>query len=53
MWAGYLRRALSGAVVVLTREAVTDIPTMLIALATLGLLLHWPRPPFATIHGDT
>jgi chromate transporter len=34
--------ALSGAVVVLTRQAVTDLPTTLIALVTLGLLLHWP-----------
>jgi chromate transporter len=33
--------ALSGAVVVLTRQAVTDLPTTLIALVTLGLLLRF------------
>lgn len=33
--------ALSGAVVVLTRQAVTDIPTAAIALVTLGLLLRF------------
>jgi chromate transporter len=33
--------ALSGAVVVLTRQAVTDIPTAVIALVTLGLLLRF------------
>ncbi len=33
--------ALSGAVVVLTRQAVTDIPTVVIALVTLGLLLRF------------
>ncbi|HEX6519271.1 MAG TPA: chromate efflux transporter [Streptosporangiaceae bacterium] len=33
--------ALSGAVVVLTRQAVTGIPTAVIALVTLGLLLRF------------
>jgi chromate transporter len=33
--------ALTGAVVVLTRQAVTDLPTAIIALATLGLLLRF------------
>ena len=33
--------ALSGAVVVLTRQAVTDLPTAAIALVTLGLLLRF------------
>jgi chromate transporter len=33
--------ALSGAVVVLTRQAVTDIPTTLIVLVTLGVLLRF------------
>jgi chromate transporter len=33
--------ALSGAVVVLTRQAVTDIPAVVIALVTLGLLLRF------------
>jgi chromate transporter len=33
--------ALRGAVVVLTRQAVTDIPTAVIALVTLGLLLRF------------
>ena len=33
--------ALSGAVVVLTRQAVTDIPTAVIAIVALGLLLRF------------
>ena len=33
--------ALSGAVIVLTRQAVTDIPTAAIAVVTLGLLLRF------------
>jgi chromate transporter len=33
--------ALSGAVVVLTRQAVTDLPTIAIALVTLGVLLRF------------
>ncbi|WP_326847321.1 chromate efflux transporter [Streptomyces kaniharaensis] len=36
--------ALAGAVVVLTRQAVTDLPTTAIALATLGLLWRFKIP---------
>lgn len=34
--------ALTGAVVVLPRQAVTDLPSAAIALVTLGLLPRWP-----------
>ena len=43
--------AIAGAVVVLTRQTVTDLPTAAIALATLGLLL-WrkiPEPVFIAL----
>jgi chromate transporter len=36
--------ALAGAVVVLTRQAVTDLPTTAIALATFGLLWRFKIP---------
>jgi chromate transporter len=36
--------AIAGAVVVLGRRAIVDVPTLLIALATLGLL-YWKRVP--------
>src|SRR5436305_7532677 len=37
--------AISGAVVVLGRRTITDIPTALLALVTLGLLWRWEQLP--------
>jgi chromate transporter len=37
--------AISGAVVVLGRRTITDIPTALLALVTLGLLWRWKKLP--------
>ena len=45
--------AIAGAVVVLTRQTVTDVPTAIIAIACLGLLL-WrkiPEPVFVALGG--
>jgi chromate transporter len=45
--------AIAGAVVVLTRQTVTDVPTTAIALASLGLLV-WrkiPEPVFVALGG--
>ena len=36
--------AIAGAVVVLARRSITDVPTALIAAVTLGLLLKWKVP---------
>ncbi len=36
--------AIAGAVIVLARRSITDIPTALIAAVTLGLLLKWKVP---------
>jgi chromate transport protein ChrA len=46
MWLGFLRAAaaagaIAGAVVVLSRQTIHDWPTVLIAVAALGLLLKW------------
>ncbi len=37
--------AISGAVIVLGRRTITDIPTALLALVTLGLLWRWKKLP--------
>lgn len=37
--------AISGAVVVLGRRTITDIPTALLALVTLGILWKWKQLP--------
>jgi chromate transporter len=37
--------AISGAVVVLGRRTITDIPTALLALVTLGILWRWKKLP--------
>jgi chromate transporter len=36
--------AIAGAVIVLARRSITDIPTVVIAAVTLGLLLKWKIP---------
>jgi chromate transporter len=44
--------AISGAVIVLARRSVTDLPTSLIALATLLLLFRWKIPEPVLIVGS-
>jgi chromate transporter len=36
--------AIAGAVIVLARRSITDIPTVVIAAVSLGLLLKWKVP---------
>jgi chromate transporter len=44
--------AIAGAVIVLARRSVTDLPTSLIALATLLLLFRWKIPEPVLIVGS-